>query len=37
MKKLFILLAVCLGTLTCMAQSPLNFGIHGGFPTPKSK
>ncbi|CCZ09618.1 MULTISPECIES: porin family protein [Culturomica] len=37
MKKLFILLAVCLGTLTCMAQSPLNFGIHGGISNTKIK
>lgn len=37
MKKLVILLAVCLGYLTSMAQSPLNIGIHGGISNTKIK
>ena len=30
MKKLFLLLTVCLAGLHAMAEMPVHFGIHGG-------
>lgn len=37
MKKIIILLSICLAGLTTMAQSPLNIGIHGGISNTKMK
>ncbi len=37
MKKIIILLVICCGFFTTMAQSPLNIGIHGGVSSTKIK
>lgn len=37
MKKLIVLVAICMGSFAAMAASPINVGIHGGISTTKMK